>query len=218
MNTLRTSLALFLIAFGITPAWAALFEVTVNSNNFSPSDRTIDQGDQIRWEWGGTLSHTTTHVPSPGDPVLWDQPITSSSQTYTHTFNSAGVFNYKCTPHGFTGRITVNPVSGILDDEGDVNGSGVPAAGALHQNAPNPFNAATQIEYALDRDGAVELVVYNILGQEITTLVRDFQSGGIHWATWDGRDDRGRETPSGIYFARLQTSAGAMTRKMVLLR
>lgn len=194
---------------------AAEFMVTVNGGSFSPSSRTINQGDQITWVWGGVGSHTTTHVPS-GGPVLWNQTINSSNQEYTRTFNTAGTFNYKCTPHGFTGTITVNSTSGVLDEPG-TDGT-LPDNASLNQNSPNPFNAATQFEYSLSADGRVRLTVYNILGQEVAVLVDGFQPGGIHTALWDGRDGNGRDAPSGVYFARLVTAKAMMTRKMVLLR
>lgn len=194
---------------------AAEFTVTVNSNSFSPSNRTIDQGDQITWVWGGSGSHTTTHVPTSGQP-LWDEVISGSNQDFTRTFNTAGVFNYKCTPHGFTGKIIVNSTSGILDEPGA--GGSLPEDVSLNQNSPNPFNAATQFEYSLSTDGIVRLTVFNILGQEVANLIDGFVPGGIHTALWDGRDRNGRDAPSGVYFARLVAADAVMTRKMVLLR
>jgi len=199
-----------------TPTRAAEFTVTVNSGSFSPSMRTINQGDQITWVWGGSGSHTTTHVPAQGQSVLWNQTISSSNQEYTRTFNTAGIFNYKCTPHGFTGRITVNATSGILD-ESDAVGT-LPNSASLDQNSPNPFNAATQIEYSLDVDGIVQISVFNILGQHVATLVDGFQPGGVHTAHWDGNDENGNGVASGIYFARMATPGAVMARKMVLLR
>jgi plastocyanin len=196
--------------------WAAEFMVTVNGSNFSPSNRTINQGDRITWVWGGSGSHTTTHVPAQGQPVLWNQTISSTNQEYTRTFNTPGTFNYKCTPHGFTGVITVNSTSGILDEPG--TDAALPGRFDLRQNSPNPFNAATQIEFGLERDGIVQLMVYNILGQHVATLVDGFQPAGFHTVLWDGRDGSGREAPSGIYFARMLTADVMMTRKMVLLR
>jgi len=211
------ALAIILVTASVAPG--ALFNVAVNGTNFSPSNLTIMQGDQVRWFWNGGTSHTTTHVPSAGQTKLWDQPITSNAATdeFTFTFNvTAGVYNYKCTPHAFTGKVTVQTSSGILDDPGSEGD--LPNLIALRQNSPNPFNAATQIEYGLDKDEIVQLAVYNILGQLVATLVDGFQPGGLHTVTWDGRNDHGNETPSGIYFARLTTVGVMMTRKMVLLR
>lgn len=192
-------------------AVAALHVVNVNSGSFSPNNIEIDQGDQVRWEYVSGSPHTTTSTTG-----LWNATISSSSPTFTRTFNVLGNFNYLCTPHGFTGVIQVVAPSGILDDPS--SGTTLPGTVALRQNTPNPFNAATQIEYGLDVDGVVDLGVYNILGQRVATLVNGFQAGGFHTVLWDGRDEHGRDTPSGIYFARMSTLNVQMTRKMVLLR
>lgn len=204
VNVLLVGTALWSSLIAGSTSRAAEITVTVNSGSFSPSTRTINEGDQITWVWGGSGSHTTTHVPS-GGGVLWNQPISSSNEEFTRTFNTPGTFNYKCTPHGFTGTITVTPSSGILDEPGtdasDALSDALPAA--LNQNSPNPFNAATQLEYSLDRDGSVDLSVYNILGQHVATLIEGFQTGGVHTAHWDGRDENGNDIPSGIYFARM---------------
>ncbi len=85
-------------------------------------------------------------------------------------------------------------------------------------NHPNPFNAGTVIQYNLPEDGAVQLEVYNILGQSLGVLVNEFQSAGPHSIAWDGRDDHGSPAPSGLYLYRLQTGSQIETRKMVLLK
>lgn len=198
-------------------ASAELHNVNVGSNFFNPSSLEILQGDQVRWNrTAGT--HTTTSGSSPNANGLWSANLNSSTPSFTRTFNSTGTFPYFCTFHdpSMAGSIIVEPASGILDD--DESGSGVPGAFALRQNSPNPFNAATQIEFGLERDSHVQLSVYNILGQHIATLASGFQPAGFHTVLWDGQDQFGRDVPSGIYFARLLTSDVMMTRKMVLLR
>jgi len=89
---------------------------------------------------------------------------------------------------------------------------------ALHQNYPNPFNPATTIEYALPRPARVSMRVYNLLGQEIATLVNDWQDSGYLEIVWHGRDRAGRSVASGVYFAVLYADGHILTRKMVLLR
>lgn len=215
MRLLGSVFSVLLIAIGTTAAHATTFTVNVNASSFSPSNRTIEVGDAIEWVWTGG-SHTTTHVPAQGQPVLWNAPINSTNQDFTRTFNTAGTFNYKCTPHGFTGNIIVNPISGILDDPGTGNADAAPTA--LRQNSPNPFNAATQIEYSLATDGYASLTIFNILGQTVATLADGFQTSGVHTVLWDGRDHSNHEVSSGIYFARMVADGGVMTRKMVLLR
>jgi len=89
----------------------------------------------------------------------------------------------------------------------------VPSSYGLSQNYPNPFNPQTAIRYALAKDAQVTLVVYNIAGQKIKTLLNEEQQAGYHECVWDGKD-----VASGIYFYRLQAGDFVQTRKMVLLK
>lgn len=89
----------------------------------------------------------------------------------------------------------------------------------LKQNYPNPFNSNTQIQYSLPRATQVEVSIYNLLGQNVRTLYKGEQSRGNHTLSWDGKDYRGRDVGSGIYFYRLKTSDGATeSRKMLFLK
>lgn len=215
MKTVRVGLAVVvLVVFGSTMAFPALHVVDIQggiNGSFSPSNIEIDEDDQIRWENVGSSVHNSRSLTG-----VWSSPNISVGGTYTRQFTSPGNFPYTCTLHDFDGNVSVVPASGILDDPGV--GGQLPNLVALRQNSPNPFNAATQIEYSLNRDTEVQLAVYNILGQRIATLVEGFQTGGLHTAIWDGRDSNGNDTPSGIYFARMITTEVLMTRKMVLLR
>jgi Secretion system C-terminal sorting domain/Carboxypeptidase regulatory-like domain len=83
----------------------------------------------------------------------------------------------------------------------------------LSQNYPNPFNPTTTINYAIKQPGIVVLKVYNIVGQEIQTLVNGYQSAGRYQVTLNAD-----YLSSGVYFYRLQSSGNTSMRKMVLLR
>ncbi len=216
-STVATVSAFLVVLIAGGGVRAALHQVNVGNNFFSPSSLEIIQGDQVRWtRTAGT--HTTTSGNSPNANGLWNATLNSSTPNFTRTFNSVGSFPYFCSFHdpSMAGSITVEAASGILDDPDE--GAGVPSVFALRQNSPNPFNAATQIEYSIERDGQVELAVFNILGQHVATLFGGFQTAGTYTVIWDGRDSRGHEAPSGIYFARMLTPDVMMTRKMVLLR
>jgi hypothetical protein len=89
---------------------------------------------------------------------------------------------------------------------------------ALQQNYPNPFNPSTQIIYTLPKAAHVNLAIYNLQGQEIKTLVEEFQSAGAKSVIWDGTDNQGREMTSGIYFYRLSAGGFRETKKMILMR
>jgi len=88
----------------------------------------------------------------------------------------------------------------------------------LMQNYPNPFNPSTTIEYELPKSGSVRLIVYNLLGQKVRTLVNARQTAGLHRAMWDGCNESGQPMSSGVYFYRLQADAKTQTQKMMLLR
>jgi hypothetical protein len=93
----------------------------------------------------------------------------------------------------------------------------IPVEFNLEQNYPNPFNAATKIKYAVPNDTHVVLKIFNVLGQEVTTLVNENQVAGQKSVTWHGRDDSGVRVSSGVYFYHLESNQVRLTRKMVLL-
>ncbi len=84
---------------------------------------------------------------------------------------------------------------------------------SLTQNYPNPFNPATRITYSLQSTGQVRLAVYDLLGREVAVLVDRVQGAGSHTQLFSGAG-----LPSGLYFYRLQTAAGTITRKMALTK
>ena len=86
------------------------------------------------------------------------------------------------------------------------------------QNYPNPFNASTIINFSISLPDAVEIRIYNILGQKVKTLALGSFESGSHRVTWHGRDESGSEVASGVYFYSVSTSAERAVHKMVLLR
>ncbi|HQT92234.1 MAG TPA: T9SS type A sorting domain-containing protein [Candidatus Kryptobacter bacterium] len=94
-----------------------------------------------------------------------------------------------------------------------VSHSGTPLTFSLSQNYPNPFNPTTVISYQLPAVSHVTLKVYDILGNEVATLVNGTQSAGVHTAEFSGAN-----LASGIYFYRLSTPNNVKTMKMILLK
>lgn len=88
----------------------------------------------------------------------------------------------------------------------------------LAQNYPNPFNMSTSIEYVLPRHSSVSLTIFNILGQAVHEWYFESQHAGVHLVRWDGDDNYGGETASGIYFYRLTAGEFSETKKMVLIK
>ena len=117
-----------------------------------------------------------------------------------------------------------------IDEDGITE---IPARFHLQQNYPNPFNPTTGIQYAVGsrQTQAVHgsrfivhgpipttLKIYNILGQKVRTLVDEPKTSGNHVVIWDGKDDKGKEVTSGIYFYQLRAGDFTETKKMLLLK
>ncbi len=94
----------------------------------------------------------------------------------------------------------------------------VPAQFLLEQNYPNPFNPSTKIKYGIAENTQVSLIIYNMLGQAVRTLVDERQSPNFYEIEWDGRNDEGILLSSGVYFYKLTAGAEVQLRKMLLLK
>ena len=94
-----------------------------------------------------------------------------------------------------------------------------PTGWTLVQNYPNPFNPTTAISYQLSAVSSsvhTTLKIYNVLGQELVTLVDEMKEAGQYTVTWDGRDAGGESVPSGVYLCRMEAGGAAQTMKMTL--
>jgi parallel beta-helix repeat protein len=145
---------------------------------------------------------------------------------------------YQAPPFDFEGNSRPNPKSSKPDIGALENILGNPVTGIqnglnqmpnqfhLYQNYPNPFNPQTRIKYELPHSGKVVLKVYNIVGEEICTLVDEVKPAGSFEVLWDGRDNTGYLVASGVYLYRIEAqdpsaSSGqgfVQTKKMLLLQ
>jgi hypothetical protein len=112
---------------------------------------------------------------------------------------------------------------GAVDAEGEwmsqtVSATVPGAALALYQNVPNPFNPATSISFVLPGRSRAMLVVYDVAGRHVKTLLDTVVEGGPREAVWDGTDERGNRVSSGIYFYRLQVGERTLVKRMLLLK
>ena len=96
--------------------------------------------------------------------------------------------------------------------------STIPEEFSLGQNYPNPFNPITQMEYSLPQTSRVVISIYNVLGQEIKTLVNKDQDYGYHSVSWDGTDRLGKSVASGVYFTQMRSGGFSQSKKMLLLK
>jgi hypothetical protein len=99
-----------------------------------------------------------------------------------------------------------------------VDNSPLPKKFTLGQNYPNPFNPTTQIEFDVPKLSQVTITVYNILGQEVLTLVDEEMSAGSYVAEWNGKTNGGTDVSSGVYFYKMKGDNFTETKKMLLVR
>jgi len=118
-------------------------------------------------------------------------------------------------PGWFIDDISIH--AGIAAVQGLQNAQ-APETHRLFENYPNPFNASTVIQYHVPEASDLKIVVYNILGKEIATLVDRHHKAGIFRVSWDGKDNKGQLVPSGIYFTKLMANGFSDCKKMMLVQ
>lgn len=153
----------------------------------------------------------------------WDHVVASGpwNQSYQWTVPAlvSGSCRLKIVAHDAAG----NTAEAVSAADFAINGT-TPAGDlpvnrvSLGQNAPNPFNPRTEIRFALPSRQPVTLRVYNVEGKLVRTLIQGPREAGAHTVVWEGDDDRGGRVASGLYFYRLGTDHGVLTRKMTLLK
>ncbi|MEA2095600.1 MAG: right-handed parallel beta-helix repeat-containing protein [Candidatus Cloacimonadota bacterium] len=89
----------------------------------------------------------------------------------------------------------------------------------LYNNFPNPFNPETTIQFSIPQESKVELIVYNIKGQKVKTLVNNMCEEGFNTIIWNGMNDNGKQVSTGIYFYNLNVNNKSIkTKKMLLIK
>ena len=120
--------------------------------------------------------------------------------------------------------IVLNPTQEQIVDDGPCITTALgedellPKDYSLHQNYPNPFNPTTTISYDLPEQSTISLTVFDVRGQEVTTLEQSEKHPGNYELQWNGLDNYGNPVSTGMYFCRLQAGAYSQTIKMVYLR
>jgi hypothetical protein len=117
---------------------------------------------------------------------------------------------YRLTDVSYTGERTSHQEISIMVD--------LPKSFALLGNYPNPFNPETTIRFQIAEKGRVKLVIYNLLGQQVRTLIDTELKPGFQEIRWDGRDNTGLHTASGAYIYRLSQDGQVKAKKMLLVR
>ena len=134
------------------------------------------------------------------DAGSWQGNVAMSKLNNDNAYQTPSVWS-----HTYTGRYDGD----VLSTEDEI----VASSFALKRNYPNPFNPSTTIEYSLGLAGPTKLMIYDVLGREIATLVNEYRPAGVHKVMWNASG-----LPSGVYFYRLESSDFNRTQKMILMK
>ncbi len=184
-------------AVGITPQFFTQLGNNDGYNGTGP-DSVFTFPNVTSFDW--TQYHIDFQVPS--------DPATMGMEARIHVYST-----FTGTVYFDDMTITKTEVTGIKD----LNRL-IPDKFAVYQNYPNPFNPSTIISYALPKASMVKVVIYNMLGQEVKTLVNDYQNPGNHEVTWNGDNNVGAKVASGAYIFRVVAGNNIVTKKMLLLK
>jgi plastocyanin len=212
-------LAIFLISLNKISYTQTTHIIEIRNFFFSPAEPVVQVGDTVRW-----VNIQGTHNVVADDNSFTSGSPASGNWTYQYVFTSEGIKPYYCSLHGGPGGsgmaavIIVTAATDVKTENTSINNF------ELQQNYPNPFNPSTKIRYSIPDVGSglaqTVLKVYDVLGNEVATLVNEGKPAGVYEVTFDAS-----ELSSGIYFYRiaihldkLSTGAFTETRKMILLR
>lgn len=191
------------IQWGVLPVNLTSFTSTVNENNVmlnwvtnsetNNSEFQIERKAKGNWE---TIGYVQGHGTS----------TTSHTYQFTDKNVQSGKYSYRLMQIDYNGNFEYYNLS----DEVVI---GIPEKFDLKQNYPNPFNPTTRIEYTVPYDGIVTLMVYDLNGKEICSLVKENKPAGYYSVDFDGNN-----LSSGMYFYRLITGDYKETRRMMLIK
>ena len=185
---------------------------------WSTLSETDNYGFEIQRRQQGTATFTTLPNSFVAGAGTTQEP---QSYSFTDTHVSPGTYYYRIKQIDTKNNITYGSAIKIVYSATGVSEDGLPVAYAMNQNYPNPFNPSTSISYTLPAESYVTLKVFNMLGQEVATLVDGVQDAGYKSATVDMG-----KLSSGVYVYQLNASAisgdqslrFSKTAKMMLVR
>ena len=153
-------------------------------------------------------------------PVLWEHPGVEGITCWGYMQGTMWQRNCYLVRSDGSETPAMEWLREYLSNPVDVNEQDdlLPVEFQLQQNYPNPFNPTTVISYYLPIADDVKLSIYNLLGQEVKSLVNSYQGAGQHSILWDGTNEINIQVCSGVYFYRLETSSVNINKKMILLK
>nr|MBC8184547.1 T9SS type A sorting domain-containing protein [candidate division KSB1 bacterium] len=194
---------------GIKISWTTEFEPNNAGFNIYRSQQ----------ENGGFVKINTSLIPAMGNA------ISGSSYFYFDKPEQNGTYYYRLESISLQGDIFDHGTVSVILTSVDIKKYSIPENYELSQNYPNPFNPETIIEYGLPKPGQVSIIIYDIRGQVVRTLLSERKSAGNHSVKWDGRDYSGMIVSSGLYLYSFKVrdlsgkgTSFSRVRRMILMK
>ena len=204
--------------------------VVTSSNggdNFSIGwENSVDpDGDAVTYKLA--ISHPPHAV-----PTIMTQSFSGTSRSFSFaefiglwpsSLQMINRLNYKFNVYANSGNDSTE-ITGtrqlFVERSGDLNTEsiGIPNSFVLHPNYPNPFNPVTTLRYDLLEQANVNIIIYDMLGRQVKTLINQTQDAGYKSVIWNATNDYGKPVSAGVYFYQIQAGEFVQTKKMVLLK
>lgn len=198
--------------------WSLYIKTPVELANFS-GEVVEFKGIELKWETtseydlAGFNVYRKSSADSRYEKLNSELLMPDGSKEYKYVDPDVKVgfnYNYKLEDVSISGnRIQHESISVFVEK---------PKTFSLAQNYPNPFNSNTSIKFQLPDHTHLTLKIYNILGQEVRTLVDQVKEAGYHTIIWNGLDNYDNQVSSGIYYYRLESKTFVQSKKMVYLK
>ncbi len=191
---------------GMLVSFSNVTVTDVNPTFSDPSEYSVNDGTgPVVVQQGGRNMYSNVPLDS------------TAGKTILHVGNKigtlTGIVYYSFNQYKFVPRTNADFQNVVLTGVDVTRTDALPASYALSQNYPNPFNPTTQVQYALPVAGQATLKIFNILGQEVKTLVNGYQAAGRYTAKFDASS-----LSSGVYFYRIQSGSYSSIKKMMLIK
>jgi hypothetical protein len=200
-------------------------ELVVPTTSINLSSISEDSKINLFWSPSPSSSTASYYILRGTSSTKFDYLLTVSKSTQQYsdlTVTNNTTYYYKIASiddqgnvNEYSNVVNATPEESTLGTESE---NGLPDKFAVFQNYPNPFNPTTIIQYALPEQQFVQVVIFDMLGKEIKTLVSDIENAGIKSVTWDGTNSDGKYLSGGIYFYRVTMGQHTETRRMLLLK
>jgi hypothetical protein len=152
-------------------------------------------------------------------------PATNTSQTHTYSFTDPEIqegpesYYYWIQHQEYSGtNVMHGPIMIVVGDGPDQPPVVIPPITSIKSIYPNPFHVDANISYGLSKGEKVSLIIYNVRGQRVRSLVSTYQDAGTYNVIWDGRDMNGRICAAGLYYTKLNTNTYHLIKKFVYLK